>query len=338
MAMRKILVADDSLTIQKVIRLALSQEGYEIETLGDGNSLLQRLPVFRPDIVLIDISLPGKSAFDARRDSLKNADLSNTRWVLMSSAFDQVNDQQVQELKFHGRLIKPFDPTYLRKVLLEASSAGNSPAAQPPTPPSAAPSAPGTPPPRFRGGAMIPADPPPPVAPTFPAGPHGTGLIEMDDPTFGKDLWQETMGLNPSPFAPVEKKTEPKKEIRPASPLTPVDAPPADDDVIKLTQSTVRMSGLDHYQWNVHEPATEQLAPLTAAPSPAPEPVGLEPEAPTPSPVAAPALGSEQLEQLVQREISSQIQRIVREVLPDIAERVLKEEIHKMLSNPPNLG
>jgi CheY-like chemotaxis protein len=140
MAMRKILVADDSLTIQKVIRLALSQEGYEIETLGDGNSLLQRLPVFRPDIVLIDISLPGKSAFDARRDSLKNADLANTRWVLMSSAFDQVNDQQVQELKFHGRLIKPFDPTYLRKVLLEASSnplTASNPPGPPGTPPRA---------------------------------------------------------------------------------------------------------------------------------------------------------------------------------------------------------
>jgi hypothetical protein len=56
------------------------------------------------------------------------------------------------------------------------------------------------------------------------------------------------------------------------------------------------------------------------------------------NPPTTAALGSDQLEQLVQREISSQIQRIVREVLPDIAERVLKEEIHKMLSNPPHLG
>jgi len=64
---KKLLVADDSLTIQKVIRLALSNEGYEIQTVSDGNDAIQQIAVFRPDVVLIDVSLPGKTAFEVKK-------------------------------------------------------------------------------------------------------------------------------------------------------------------------------------------------------------------------------------------------------------------------------
>ena len=57
MSGKKLLVADDSLTIQKVIRLALSNEGYEIQAVSDGNDAIQQISLFRPDVILIDISL-----------------------------------------------------------------------------------------------------------------------------------------------------------------------------------------------------------------------------------------------------------------------------------------
>src|SRR5213595_498171 len=63
---KKLLVADDSLTIQKVIRLALSNEGYEIQAVSDGNDAIQQISLFRPDVVLIDVSLPGKTAFEVK--------------------------------------------------------------------------------------------------------------------------------------------------------------------------------------------------------------------------------------------------------------------------------
>ena len=51
---KKILVADDSLTIQKVIRLALSGDGYEIQTVSAGKEALEQASLFRPDIFIID--------------------------------------------------------------------------------------------------------------------------------------------------------------------------------------------------------------------------------------------------------------------------------------------
>jgi CheY-like chemotaxis protein len=142
---KKLLVADDSLTIQKVIRLALSgaasgaSDGYDIQTVSDGNDAIQQISLFRPDIVLIDVSLPGKSAFEVKRSTNQHRDLANVRFVLMSSAFEKVDEVQVQEVNFHGRLTKPFDPAHLREVLSQVLAQvsphpGQSPQAPPPVP------------------------------------------------------------------------------------------------------------------------------------------------------------------------------------------------------------
>src|SRR4051794_24785060 len=116
---KKLLVADDSLTIQKVIRLALSNEGHDIQAVSDGNDAIQQISLFRPDVVLIDVSLPGKTAFEVKRSINEHVDLEEVRFVLMSSAFEKVDEVQVEEVKFHGRLTKPFDPAHLRQVLTD---------------------------------------------------------------------------------------------------------------------------------------------------------------------------------------------------------------------------
>src|SRR5271163_365935 len=112
---KKLLVADDSLTIQKVIRLALSNEGYEIQAVSDGNDAIQQISLFRPDVVLIDVSLPGKSAFEVKRAVNTHEDLRGVRFVLMSSAFEKIDEKQLATVIFDGRLTKPFDPAHLRQ-------------------------------------------------------------------------------------------------------------------------------------------------------------------------------------------------------------------------------
>src|SRR6266550_2854928 len=102
MAGKKLLVADDSLTIQKVIRLALSNEGYEIQAVSDGTDAIQQISLFRPDLVLIDVSLPHQSAFEVKRAINQHQDLAEVRFVLMSSAFEKVDELQAEEVQFHG--------------------------------------------------------------------------------------------------------------------------------------------------------------------------------------------------------------------------------------------
>jgi CheY-like chemotaxis protein len=128
---KKILVADDSVTIQKVIRLALSHEGYDIQAVSKGSDALETLPLFRPDIVLIDVSLPEKGAFEiiqkARQDSLTK----HTKFVLMSSSYDQIPEEELKSNPLDGRLTKPFDPTHLRKVIHQCLGIPDQPRSKP---------------------------------------------------------------------------------------------------------------------------------------------------------------------------------------------------------------
>ena len=121
---RKLLVADDSLTIQKVIRLALSNEGYEIQAVSDGKEAMEQIALFRPDIVLIDASLPKKNAYECKQEYNSLTDKRPCRFVLMASAFDTLDETVIQDLHFEGRLIKPFDPAHLRQILADAMRHG----------------------------------------------------------------------------------------------------------------------------------------------------------------------------------------------------------------------
>ena len=61
---KKILLADDSITIQKVIELTFSDEDFEVVTVGNGRLAIERLPEARPDLVLCDIIMPEKDGYE----------------------------------------------------------------------------------------------------------------------------------------------------------------------------------------------------------------------------------------------------------------------------------
>lgn len=185
MAGKKVLVADDSLTIQKVIKLALSNEGYEIKTVSNGNEAVQEISLFRPDVVLIDVSLPGKNAFEVKQAVNTGSLFEEMKFILMSSAFEKVDEAQERDSNFHGRLTKPFDPAHLRQLIAEvlgvthlqnrgaaaarAASPGGSASGAHPAPGRApAPPRPQAPAPRAPGAAPMPQSRPPQPAP--PAG------------------------------------------------------------------------------------------------------------------------------------------------------------------------
>jgi len=305
---KKLLVADDSLTIQKVIKLALSNEGYVIQAVSDGKHALEQLAVFRPDVVLIDVTLPSQSAFEIKRAVNSMEDLKQTRFVLMSSAFEKVDETQAEEVHFHGRLTKPFDPAHLRNVLLEVLTQAD---------------------PQSAGEASIPPfQLLPPAPPTdFPLPPLDLNPMSLIPP--GEDLSDWDLPLEP---------------------MSPMPLPPSEandsgmGDIKHLTESTIRMSGLDDFEWSVQEPTLKPLPSFlddgdsnfhVEPPKSYPEPPSITPSVALSAPIAThapqvslPQIPSEQLSQ----EISATIKKELSRLLPEIAERVIKEEIHKLLS------
>jgi CheY-like chemotaxis protein len=62
-----ILLADDSVTIQKVIELTFMDEDYEVVAVGNGDEALDRLEEVTPDVVIADVHMPGASGYDVAR-------------------------------------------------------------------------------------------------------------------------------------------------------------------------------------------------------------------------------------------------------------------------------
>jgi CheY-like chemotaxis protein len=106
----KLLLADDSVTIQRVVELTFSGEDVQVVTVGDGEQAIARIPTERPDIVLADIGMPKRSGYDVSAFVKGRPDLAHIPVLLLAGAFEPVDDARAQQVKCDGVLVKPFEP------------------------------------------------------------------------------------------------------------------------------------------------------------------------------------------------------------------------------------
>jgi CheY-like chemotaxis protein len=150
----KLLLADDSVTIQRVVELTFSGEDVQVIAVGDGEQAIARVPSERPDIVLADIGMPKRNGYDVAAFVKGSPDFAHIPVVLLAGAFEPVDEARAKEVKCDGVLVKPFEPQQLISRVHDLVD-GRRPAA---TPPAVIVS---TPPPR----RAEPPAPPPAVAP-----------------------------------------------------------------------------------------------------------------------------------------------------------------------------
>jgi CheY-like chemotaxis protein len=109
----KILIADDSPTIQKIVTLAFGCEDATVECASDGEAALDAIQAHNPDIVLADIVMPGYSGYEICRRIKENASLAHIPVVLLSGTFEAFDEEEAARLRCDGHLIKPFDTNEL---------------------------------------------------------------------------------------------------------------------------------------------------------------------------------------------------------------------------------
>src|SRR5512137_3164868 len=114
---KKILLADDSITIQKVIELTFSDEDFDVITVGNGRLALERLAEVRPDIVLCDIIMPEKDGYEVCEQIKTNPAHSHIPVLLLTGAFEPFDQERAARAGYDGSLAKPFEPeTLISKV------------------------------------------------------------------------------------------------------------------------------------------------------------------------------------------------------------------------------
>jgi CheY-like chemotaxis protein len=130
----KLLLADDSVTIQRVIELTFADEDVQVLTAGDGEQAIEKIQSDRPDIVLADIGMPKRSGYDVAAFVKGAPDLAHIPVLLLTGAFEPVDEQRAQAAGCDGVLVKPFEPQHvIARVRELLQGAGRGPGAAPVT-------------------------------------------------------------------------------------------------------------------------------------------------------------------------------------------------------------
>ncbi len=109
--MPKLLLADDSITVQRVIALTFQGEGIEVIAVGDGDLAVDAIDRERPQIVLADLSMPGRDGYAVAEYVKRSPELSkDIRVVLLTGAAEPVEEARSRALGIDGVLSKPFEP------------------------------------------------------------------------------------------------------------------------------------------------------------------------------------------------------------------------------------
>ena len=178
---RKMLLADDSVTIQRVVELTFSGEDIDVVTVSDGEQAIARITAEAPDIVLADIAMPKKNGYEVAAFIKEHPTLSNVPVLLLAGAFEPVDEELARRVKCDGVLVKPFETHEVVarvRELIEGKPREQA-AAPPPPAPQASPVPPAPVPPPAASSAPAPSAPPPPALTSRPAPPAPAPLREV---------------------------------------------------------------------------------------------------------------------------------------------------------------
>jgi CheY-like chemotaxis protein len=120
----KLLLADDSITIQKVVNLTFADEGIEVISVGDGNSAMAKFEEFTPDLVMVDINMPGLSGYEICERIKQNEATRRIPVILLVGSFEPFDEAEAQRVGANDYLKKPFQS--IRQLVTKVSDLLNS--------------------------------------------------------------------------------------------------------------------------------------------------------------------------------------------------------------------
>jgi CheY-like chemotaxis protein len=105
---QKVLLADDSITVQKIVKLSLTEEGIEVIALGNGEQAVQQLETLRPDLVMADVFMPGKDGYEVCEFVKAHPQLKHIPVILLVHAFEPFDPERAKKVGADHQLTKPF--------------------------------------------------------------------------------------------------------------------------------------------------------------------------------------------------------------------------------------
>jgi CheY-like chemotaxis protein len=135
---KTLLLADDSVTIQKVVGISFASEDIAIKTVDNGDDAISRARELRPDVILADVVMPGKSGYEVCEAIKADPALRHIPVLLLTGTFEAFDEQRAARAGAAGHVAKPFEAQTLVERVKALLAATPKPA---PAPPRAEPAA-----------------------------------------------------------------------------------------------------------------------------------------------------------------------------------------------------
>jgi CheY-like chemotaxis protein len=126
----RILVADDNSNIQKMVSLALKDQGIDVVAVGNGEAAVRKISDVKPDLVLADVFMPVRNGYEVCKFVKDDSSLAHIPVILLVGAFDPLDEQEAQRVGADGVLKKPFVPpdpliSMVKSALIRAANAAS---------------------------------------------------------------------------------------------------------------------------------------------------------------------------------------------------------------------
>ncbi len=331
MALR-VLLADESSTIKKVMQLALHDFAIEIKVVPVGLDVAQVAQSFHPDIIFVDVLLPKKNGYDVAQELKNHPETSDVPVVLMWSGFMDLDEAKFKAGKANGKLEKPFDADSLRSLVRhlvpKTSEQKISEFLTFPKLPDFAEAKPTdvkTPPPPESSVTHTKSIPGfAASAAQTTAGPDPLTMMALDPVPAEPDDF-EAVRLQRLPSDTKNKPPEPEQKWQEQSLHEfRIDLPEVDLEEVTVSFTMPDESDINESDFLVMSPkGPKQLQKNSFSEQSASEPAEESHE-----PISA-----SEMERIVREQIKETIETAVWRVLPDIAEKIIREEISKLLTD-----
>lgn len=313
MALR-VLLADESLNIKKNMQIALQDYGVEVKSLLSGDEVSSIAKIFKPDIIFLDVLLAKINGYDASAHLKNHPDLRHIPVVLIWSSFMDIDEAKFKHSRADGRLEKPFDKQSLRKLVQHFA-------------------------PKTKSQGLSEFLTLPELRPTG---------SQTDDSTYSKPLnhfsikngalSEHKIEDEPDDFRPGPSPFQ--STISEISPLTTQND--EDEEWVQYSARTNAITHEENYEVEIarvhlppeiHTSNSPELDTLPLMGRPRRQPT-------TPPKYSGPPpqiqLDQKQLDELVRSELRPILEKAIANALPEIAERVIREHLERLMNETEN--
>ncbi len=329
----KLLLADDSVTIQRVIELTFADEDVDVTTVGDGQMAIDLLDIDPPDIILADVDMPKRDGYEVAAYVKSRPKLAHIPVVLLTGAFEPIDQARATAAGSSDVLAKPFEPQMVINRVKEllgkkrpdgedayASHEAGAPQSMQPTMGNPQPAGEGTQQPVSLDDYFDQLDAA--FSNLQPGAPPPETAGEMD--------WSAQVPDVEPPVEPLPVPPSPPASARQAAPPTVMEPvvvarPPAAAAVAANPVSST---------FAAQPPVAPVAAPSAPAKNPFANLSAAKAEAAARPAPAAPVITDEVIDEIVSRVIQRMTDRVIRETVADVvsqtAERLVQEEIERI--------